>query len=73
MYGQYFSKKTITAEPFDSKINTDEKEEVLTHRNTLLKQVESYIDNNLNPAKINVTDPTKDNFTQPKKCQSNSK
>ena len=41
------------------------KRKVLTWRNTLLKQVKSYVDNNLNPAKINVIDPTKDNFTQP--------
>ena len=33
--------------------------------NTLLTQVESYIDNNLYPAKLNVVDPTKDDFTQP--------
>ena len=30
-----------------------------------LRQVKSYIDNNLNPTKVNVIDPTKDNFTQP--------
>ena len=30
-----------------------------------IKQVNSYIENNLNPAKLNVIDPTKDNFTQP--------
>ena len=44
-----------------------EKEEVLTWRNT--KQVKSYIDNNLNPLKVNVIDPTKDNFTQPLSVQ----
>ena len=44
-----------------------EKEEVLTWRNT--KQVKSYIDNNLNPLKLNVIDPTKDNFTQPLSVQ----
>ena len=31
----------------------------------LLKHVKSYIDNNLNPAKVNVIGPTKDNFSQP--------
>ena len=41
----------------------DKKQEVLTWRNTLLGQTKSYIDNNLNPAKINVIDPTEDNFT----------
>ena len=30
----------------------------------ILIQVKSYIDNNLNPPKVNVIDPTKDNFTQ---------
>ena len=44
-----------------------EKDEVLTWRNT--KQVKSYIDNNLNPLKLNVIDPTKDNFTQPLSVQ----
>ena len=41
------------------------KQEVLTWINTLLKQVKSSIDNNLNPAKVNVIHPTKDNFSQP--------
>ena len=27
--------------------------------------MKSYIDNNLNPMKVNVIDPSKDNFTQP--------
>ena len=31
--------------------------------NTLLRRVKSYIDYNLYPAKVNVIDPTKDNFT----------
>ena len=31
----------------------------------LLRQMKSYIDNNLNPMKVNVIDPSKDNFTQP--------
>ena len=35
----------------------------------IIKQVKSYVDNNLNPTKINVIDPTKDNFTQPKSAK----
>ena len=31
----------------------------------ILKEVKRYIDNNFNPEKLNVTDPTKDIFTQP--------
>ena len=38
---------------------------MVRRRNTLLKQVKNYIYNNLNPAKVNVIDPTKENFTQP--------
>ena len=30
----------------------------------MLSKVKSYADNNLYPAKVNVIDPTKDNFTQ---------
>ena len=37
---------------------------VLTWKNTLLRQVKSYIYNDHNPFKVNVTDPTKDNFVQ---------
>ena len=45
--------------------SNDEKLEVLTWKNTLLSQVKSYINNNLNPTKVNVVDQTKDSFTQP--------
>ena len=55
---------TIIAKPLDSQLSNDEKEEVLIWRNALLKKVKDYIDVNLNPAKVNVIDPTKVNFTQ---------
>ena len=65
-YGRYFTENTIIAIPFDYKLtNEKKKQEVLTWINTLLKQVKSSIDNNLNPAKVNVIHPTKDNFSQP--------
>ena len=38
---------------------------VLSWRKTLLKKVKKYTDDNLNPAKVNVIDPTKNNFTKP--------
>ena len=46
------------------KFSNDEKQEVLTWRSTLLRQVKSCIDNDLKPATVSVTDPTKNNFTQ---------
>ena len=63
-YGRYFTEKIIV-KPFDSKFSNDEKQKILTWRNSLLRQVSRFIDNNLNPARVNVIDPTKDNFTQP--------
>ena len=38
-------------------------------RKVVLGKVKNYIDDNLNPAKVNVVDPTKDNFTQPLSIQ----
>ena len=64
-YGRCVTEKTIIAKPLDSKFSNKEKQDILTWRNTLLSQVKSYIDNNLYPAKVNVINRTKDNFTQP--------
>ena len=64
-YGRYFTEKTLIAKPIDYKFSNEEKKEILKWRNSLLSQVRSYIDNNLCSSKVNVIDPTKDNFTQP--------
>ena len=63
-YGRYFTDKIIVKQ-LDSKFSKDKKPKILTWRNSLLRQVSRFIDNNLNPARVNVIDPTKDNFTQP--------
>ena len=65
LYGQYFSEKTIVGKLLGSKFSSNKRKEVLTWRNAVLRQVKSYVDNNLNSTKVNVIDPTKDNFTQP--------
>ena len=41
------------------------KQEILARRKAELGKVKNHIDGNLNPSKVNVVDPTKDNFTQP--------
>ena len=64
-YGRYFTEKTIITKSLASKFSIDEMQKVLTFRNILLRHVKSYIDNNLNSVKVNLIDPTKDNFTQP--------
>ena len=62
--GYYFIDKTTIAKALGSKFSNEEKQKILTTRNTLLRQVKRYIDNNLNPSNVYVIDPTKDNFTQ---------
>ena len=64
-YGCYVTEKTIIAKRLHSKFSNVVKQEILIRRNTLLSQVKSYINNNPCPAKVNVINPTKDNFTQP--------
>ena len=64
-YTRYFTENPVIPKPLDSKFINEEEQEVLTWRNILLRQAKSYIDNNLIPAKINVIDPIKDNFTLP--------
>lgn len=49
--------KTIIAKHFHSKLSGDKEQEVVTFRNTILRKVRIYIDNNLNPTKVNVVDP----------------
>ena len=48
----------MIVKPLVSKFSNDEKQGIL-------KEVKRYIDNNFNPEKLNVIDPTKDIFTQP--------
>ena len=59
-YDWYFTKKTIIAKPLDFELTNDE---VLAWRKTLLKKVKNNFDDNVNPAKVNVIDPTKGNVT----------
>ena len=55
--------RTVIAKLLESKFSNDEKQGVLICRNTLVRQFKSYIDNNLNPARVNVIDLTKDSST----------
>ena len=68
-YGRFFTEKTIIAKPVDSQISKDKKQEILTWKKAVLGKVKNYIDDNLNPSKVNLVDPTKDNFTQPLNIQ----
>ena len=68
-YGRFFTEKTIIAKPLDCKLTNDEEQDVLAWTKTLLNKVKKHIDGDLSPAKVNVIDPTKDNFTQPLSIQ----
>ena len=57
-----FYYKKITAKPTDFKCSNYKKYDVLTWRNTLLKQVKSCIGNNLNATDVNVINTTKNNL-----------
>ena len=59
-----FYLEEIIAKPIGSKFNDDERKEVLTWRNMLVMPVKSCIYDILNPDKVNVIDPIKENFTQ---------
>ena len=65
LYDWYFTEKAVIAKLLDCKFWSEENEEVLNWRTTLLWQFTSYINYNPNPAKPNVIDSTKDNFTKP--------
>ena len=65
----FFTEKTNIAKPLDPELTNDEKQEDLAWRKALLKKAKKYTDDNPNPAKVNVIDPTKDNFTQPLSIQ----
>ena len=42
-YGRYFTEKTIIAKSFDAKFSNEEKQEILTCRNTLLSQAKAIL------------------------------
>ena len=63
--GRYFIEMAIIAKPLPLKFSDDEKQKLLTQRNTLLRKVKSYFDNSFNPSKVDIKDQTKVNFTQP--------
>ena len=52
-FGKFFTIKTIIAQPLAGSIPPDVKLQKLQQRNNILKKVENYIDNELNPSKKN--------------------
>ena len=61
-FGKFFSKQTIVAKPLPSNVPESIKHSVLVKRKEILSKVKDYINTNLNPAKLNVYDSSKDTF-----------
>ena len=60
-----FSLNTVIVDWLGFKFSKDKKQEVLTGGSTILRQGKSNIDNNLNLTKVDVIDPTNDDFAEP--------
>ena len=65
-FGKFFSKRTIVAEPLASDIPEDERMMQLQKRKEILSKVKEYINTNLNPAKVNFFDHSRDDFVEVK-------
>ena len=61
-FGKFFSKQTIVAKPLPSDMPESIKHSVLVKRKEILSKVKDYINTNLNPAKVNFYDSSKDTF-----------
>ena len=61
--GPFSTDKTVTPKPLETGEDIDKKNKILIWR--LLKKIESYNDNHLNPAKKNTVGPRKEIFLQP--------
>ena len=58
-YGRFFSDRTIISKPLDHSLDPEERQEILNSCKNLLEKVKKYVDEELNPAKVNVIDPEK--------------
>ena len=65
MYGCSFSFRTIISKPLNSSLDPKDRNETLNSRKSLLEKVKNYIDEELNPAKVNVIDPEKESYKPP--------
>ena len=60
--GKFFSNQTIVAKPLPSDMPGNMKHSVLSKRKDIFSKVKDYINNHLNPAKVNFYDSSKDIF-----------
>ena len=60
----FFATGTIIAQPLEDSVSEDIKRAKMQYRNTILKKVKNYIDNELNPAKKNFLHKAKDSYVE---------
>ena len=61
--------RTTIAQPLDDSVPEDIKRAKMQYRNTILKKVKNYIDNELNPSKKKFLDKTKDDYVELKSIE----
>ena len=65
-FGKFFIKKTLVAEPLPDSMPEEMKVLVLRKRSEILQKVKDYINNFLNPSKVNFFDPSRGVFIEVK-------
>ena len=59
-----FTTRIIIAQPLEDSVPEDVKGTKMQYRNTTLKKIKNYIDNELNSSKKNFRDKTKDDYAE---------
>ena len=65
----FFATGTIIAQPLEDSVSEDIKRAKMQYRNTILKKVKNYIDNELNPSNKKFLDKTKDDYVELKSIE----
>ena len=65
-FGRFFTKKTIIGKTLPGNLPEEEKKTILAWRDSVLKKVKVFIDEELKPAKRNFYDKTRDDYFEPK-------
>ena len=64
-FGRFFTDHTVIGKPLPNDLPLEEKNSILKRRQEILQPVSNYINNELNPAKVNVYDPNKGDYIKP--------
>ena len=61
----FFSDRTIISKPLDDSLSCEQKSDIMNWRRTVLGKVKEYINDKLYPQKVNVIDPSRENYQAP--------